>query len=110
MTQDLIDPTVFEELQEAMGPEFAIELLDTFLSDAVNMFADLEKASADQDADGYRRAAHSIKSNAQTFGAAQLGHQARDMELSGTIDATAILALQKTFDETAQALGALKDG
>lgn len=110
MTQDLIDRAVFEELQEAMGPEFAAELLDTFLGDATNMFADLEQAASDQDADGYRRGAHSVKSNAQTFGATALADQARTMELSGTIDIMAITALKSTFDGTAQALEALKDG
>lgn len=110
MSQDLIDPAVFEELQDAMGHEFAAELLDTFLGDAANMFAQLEQAASDQDADGYRRAAHSLKSNAQTFGAALLSIQARDMELSGNIDAVAISALRDTFDTTAKALELLKDG
>lgn len=110
MTQDLIDPSVFEELQEAMGPDFAAELLDTFLGDAANMFADLDQAAAEGDPDGYRRAAHSIKSNAQTFGAQVLGDQAREMELSGEIDPAAVTALRATFDTTARALEGLKDG
>ncbi|WP_171101831.1 Hpt domain-containing protein [Ruegeria sp. HKCCD7255] len=109
MTQDLIDPTVFEELQEAMGPEFATELLDTFLNDAANMFDSLEQAALAQDPDGYRRAAHSIKSNAQTFGATALADQARTIELAGTINTTAIEPLRAMFEETATALKGLID-
>lgn len=104
MTQNLIDPSVFQELQEAMGAEFAAELLHTFLGDASNMFAELENAVAAQDAVAYRRASHSLKSNADTFGALAMADQARTMELSGEIDAAAATALRTTFDATAQAL------
>jgi len=106
MTQDLIDPSVFQELQEAMGEEFAAELLETFLSDADNMFADLTTSVAAEDTDAYRRVSHSLKSNADTFGARALADQARAMELSGTIDGAAATALKTTFDATAQALKA----
>lgn len=110
MTQNFIDPTVYQELQEAMGAEFAAELLDTFLSDAKNMFADLQSAADAADLDGYRRASHSIKSNAQTFGAEVLAAEARAMELSGAIDAAAAAGLRSTFEKTADALKGLKDG
>ncbi|MGI9366980.1 MAG: Hpt domain-containing protein, partial [Rhizobiaceae bacterium] len=60
-----------------------------------------------EDEDGYRRAAHSIKSNAQTFGATALAAQARDIELSGTFDTAAVAKLQATLDATALALEGL---
>lgn len=110
MTQNLIDPALYQELQEAMGAEFAAELLDTFLGDAKNMFADLQNAVEAADVDGYRRASHSIKSNAQTFGAEVLASDARTMELSGAIDPDAANSLQATFDKTAVALKGLKNG
>ncbi len=111
MTQELIDRAVFVELSEAMGADFAGELVETFLSDAPNMFAELKQAVADKDADAYRRAAHSIKSNAQVFGAKALGDQARDMELAEmTADSTAsIAALSATYDQTAAAIRDLLD-
>lgn len=109
MNQPFIDPNVFKELQDAMGIEFADELLETFLNDAANMFADLNQAVSEDDIDRYRRASHSIKSNAQTFGAHVLADQARDMELSGTIDIQAAEALRTAFTSTAQALEGLKD-
>ncbi len=39
MTKELIAPSVFQDLQDAMGKDFAAELLETFLSDADNMFS-----------------------------------------------------------------------
>ena len=106
MTKDLIDPSVFQDLQDAMGEDFAAELLETFLSDADNMFADLDTAVAVGDADAYRRASHTLKSNADTFGARAMADQAREIELSGEIDGAAATALKTTFDATAQALKA----
>ncbi|WP_170476457.1 Hpt domain-containing protein [Ruegeria arenilitoris] len=110
MTKDIIDPTVFEELCAAMGEDFARELAATFLDDAENMFAELKGSVKNQDADTYRRAAHSIKSNAQTFGAITLSERARDIELSGEIDGAAVDVLRATFDQTATALTGLLNG
>ena len=109
MTKDLIDPSVFEDLQDAMGAEFAAELLAAFLDDAVNMFTELDSAVQTGDADTYRRVSHSLKSNAQTFGALALTDQARAMELSDTIDHAAATALRITYEATAQALEGLAD-
>lgn len=109
MTNELIAPSVFQDLQDAMGEDFAAELLETFLSDADNMFSDLDTAVAAGDMDAYRRASHSLKSNADTFGALTMADQARTMELSGTIDGAAATALKTTFDATAQALKAFSN-
>ncbi|MEP1207663.1 MAG: Hpt domain-containing protein [Rhizobiaceae bacterium] len=109
MTQDLIDRSVFDELADSVGSDFAAELVDTFLSDAGTMFGSLDQAIADQDVDLYRRAAHSLKSNAQTFGATMLAAQAREIELSGVFDAAAIATLRATFDMSATALKGLLD-
>ena len=111
MTDTLIDAEVYAELAEAMGEDFAAELVETFLADAPNMLADLHIAADGGDADGYRRAAHSIKSNAETFGATELANQAREMELSGLPDADPPIAdLEAIYAKTATALGALANG
>jgi HPt (histidine-containing phosphotransfer) domain-containing protein len=106
---DLIDPTVFQDLSDATGEDFAIELLQTFLDDAKTMFADLADAVSRGDTEAYRRLAHSIKSNAQTFGAVKLAEEARAMELAGTIDASAAEALQATYESSATVLKGLLD-
>ena len=69
------------ELQDATGAEFVAELVDTFLQEAPAMLDDLRHALAARDADTFRRAAHSLKSNGNTFGALALGALARDLEL-----------------------------
>ncbi|MEM9605613.1 MAG: Hpt domain-containing protein [Pseudomonadota bacterium] len=105
-----VDPTVFAELSEAMGEDFARELLDTFLADASTLFAELQRAVDAADAAGYRRASHTLKSNALTFGAVALAEQARDMEHAGVPDGAAVAAAQALFDASAVALrGACHD-
>ena len=83
MTAPTIDPPTFEALQETAGAEFVVELVDTFLAEAPLMLDDLRDSLAAHDADRFRRAAHSLKSNSNTFGARTLGAMARDLELAG---------------------------
>jgi HPt (histidine-containing phosphotransfer) domain-containing protein len=84
MTQETIDRAVFTALQEAAGADFVRDLVATFLDDeAPAMMAELRSALAAGDAERFRRVAHSLKSNSNTFGAVALGLAARDLELSG---------------------------
>jgi HPt (histidine-containing phosphotransfer) domain-containing protein len=57
--------------------------VDTFLQEAPTMLSDMRAALAAKDADKFRRAAHSLKSNSNTFGALTLGAMARELELGG---------------------------
>jgi len=82
MTAPTIDLATFEVLQQTTGEEFVAELVATFLTEAPIMLADLRTALAAGDTAAFRRAAHSLKSNANTFGALTLGAMARDLELS----------------------------
>ena len=111
MTTPILDQDVFDELAETMGDDFAAELVSTFLMEAPTMLADLREAVQASDSDAYRRAAHSIKSNADVFGATKLAEAARALELGGLEEtATEVPALQETFDQTAATLGSLTDG
>ena len=47
------------------------------------MLEDMRSALEPQDADLFRRAAHSMKSNASTFGAAHLAELAKELESFG---------------------------
>jgi HPt (histidine-containing phosphotransfer) domain-containing protein len=78
-----IDPTTFNALKEMSGAEFINELIDTFLEDAPKMMEEIKGALAADNADAFRRAAHSLKSNALTFGAEQLSALARELEMLG---------------------------
>ena len=83
MTAPAIDRATFEALEQTTGAEFVLELIDTFLQEAPSMLNDLRDALAAKDADKFRRTAHSLKSNSNTFGALALGAMARDLELGG---------------------------
>jgi len=114
MTAPTIDPATFETLQETTGAEFALELVDTFLHEAPSMLDDLRLALANQDADTFRRAAHSLKSNSNTFGALTLGAMARDLELTGVAavgerGAEPLAALEAEYARVAAALTAMRD-
>ncbi|WP_299652629.1 Hpt domain-containing protein [uncultured Tateyamaria sp.] len=110
MTKDIVNTETYAELCEAMGADFAAELLDTFLSEGPTMLANLKTAVDAQDADGYRRAAHSIKSNAEIFGAKALADLSRQMELTSLSDAPPpVVELETTWSDTETALRSLCD-
>jgi len=79
----VIDQTTFEELKQMSGEDFINELIDTFLEDAPNMIAEMKSALEIGDVDTFRRAAHSMKSNAVTFGANDLSVLAKELEMLG---------------------------
>jgi HPt (histidine-containing phosphotransfer) domain-containing protein len=83
MNESAIDKTVYTQLQDTAGAEFAAELVDTFLEEAPRMLAELRSARAASDAERFRRTAHSLKSNSNTFGASKLAALARELELKG---------------------------
>ena len=111
MAEPTIDLPTFTELQEAAGAEFVADLVGTFLEEAPPMLAELRSAQAAGAADAFRRAAHSLKSNSNTFGATRLGELARDLELGGLIADTAPLdALDAEYQRVAAALMELSRG
>jgi histidine phosphotransfer protein HptB len=111
MTAAAVDVATFRELQEAAGAEFVAGLVDTFLEEAPAMLGELQGAFAAGDADSFRRMAHSLKSNSQTFGATVLGERAKDLELGGLGKASpaALEALAREYARVAAALRALRD-
>jgi histidine phosphotransfer protein HptB len=110
MSEKIIDLATFAELQAAAGEDFVKELIDTFLEEAPAMLAALRSAFAAGNADAFRRAAHSLKSNLNTFGALALAAKARDLELKGLpADAGPIDALADEYAGVAAALGGLRN-
>ena len=108
---DTIDDGVFAELQATAGADFVVELVQTFFEEAPQMIAELRAAQTAGAAERFRRAAHSLKTNANTFGATLLGAKARALELGGLpADASGIDALQTQYDTAVAALKALTHG
>jgi histidine phosphotransfer protein HptB len=79
----VIDQKTFDELKQMSGEDFINELIDTFLEDAPKMIAEIKSSHAANNAETFRRAAHSMKSNAATFGASQLAALAKELEMLG---------------------------
>jgi HPt (histidine-containing phosphotransfer) domain-containing protein len=109
MSAGHVDHATFEALRETTGAEFARELVDTFLTEAPLMLGDLREAFERSDADRFRRAAHSLKSNSNTFGALPLGTLAKQLEIGGVekASAAAIAAVEAEYAHVAAALSGL---
>jgi len=118
MSNPTIELAVFKELQDTAGEDFVMELVDTFLADAPQMLSALREALVAGDADGFRRAAHSLKSNGHTFGAMALGALARELEHGGLAGArerhatgeSPLDAIDAEYTRVAAALTQLRNG
>ena len=75
-----IDKDTFEELKQMSGEDYINELIDAFLDDGPGMIANMRAALSAEDVESFRRNAHSLKSNANTFGATELGGLAKELE------------------------------
>ena len=78
---EIIDRSVLDELSESVGEDFVGELIDTFIEEAPGMFHEMQQAFSAGDVDSFRRAAHSLKTNAATFGATELAEKAKELEI-----------------------------
>jgi len=96
----IIDKATFNELKEMSGADFINELIDTFLEDAPILIEEIRMSLAINNADTFRRAAHSVKSNAATFGAGQLAALAKELEMLGK---------ENRLNETGDRLKALEE-
>jgi histidine phosphotransfer protein HptB len=111
MSNSCIDHLTFNELKQTVGDEFIAELVTTFFEEAPPMLAELRRAFDAKDADSFRRTAHSLKTNANTFGVRALGEQAKSLEHGGIpVDTAPLDQLDLTYQETANALRALLNG
>jgi HPt (histidine-containing phosphotransfer) domain-containing protein len=108
----VIDKVTFEALKQMSGADFINELIDAFLEDAPNMIHNIQTAAEVGDVETFRRNAHSLKSNAFTFGAAELGGLARELEIMGRENNLAIgnrlEILKEAFGTVAQELKGLR--
>jgi HPt (histidine-containing phosphotransfer) domain-containing protein len=88
----VLDQAAIERLRTTMGTAFFDELLSTFVEDSQELVSTIRRALGAKDVDSFRRAAHSLKSNAASFGAMTLSALAKDLEESakaGSLDGAA---------------------
>ena len=115
MDDIVIDRAVYAALQDTAGADFVAELVDTFLQEAPGLLEELKRALAEGDADAFRRAAHSLKSNSNTFGAQKLAALARELEINGldpdpACGLTAHTTLEAEYERAAARLRELRNG
>ncbi len=108
-----LDASAVESLRDLGGDEFVAEVIDTFLSDAPALVATLRTTYEQSQADELRRAAHTLKSNGQTFGAGRFSELCRELELrarSDELDGAAELVdrIEREYAALEQTLTALR--
>ncbi|MGH7310274.1 MAG: response regulator, partial [Candidatus Rokuibacteriota bacterium] len=106
-----LDPAALERLRATMGATFVDELLLTFVEDSRELVGTMRRALGAMDADAFRRAAHSLKSNAASFGAMTLSDLARDLEAqarSGSLDGAGP-RVERLADECERVVRALRE-
>ena len=113
-TNPTIDRATYDELKDTAGADFVAELVDTFLVEAPRLLDDLRRAYDKRDADVFRRSAHSLKSNGNTFGARTLGALAKELELGGLApvvkaNGAPLDALAEEYARAAAALAELRN-
>ena len=110
MTEPTIDRATYDELKDTAGADFVVELVDTFLVEAPRLIEELRAACDERNAEVFRRTAHSLKSNSNTFGARALGALAKELELGGFARAEAADApLDKVDQEYTRVAAALSE-
>ena len=114
---DPLDMQIVDELRESVGGDqaFLAELIDEFLEDAPRQFDALRDAAAAGDAETARRAAHTLKSNARTFGASTLSSLSQLTEAAAAGgDLESVLSkldpIEAAWIEVQPALIAARDG
>jgi HPt (histidine-containing phosphotransfer) domain-containing protein len=113
----VIDRSAFDRFTESIGgdADFLAEMLAAYFDDSPKQLAAMEAALAAGDADGLRRAAHSLKSNSATFGALDFSARAREIEMlakqgdfRGAAPMVAVLAAE--YPQVEQGLRELQNG
>ena len=115
MTAEIIDSGIYQALVELVGEDFIDEMVDAFLTEGAQFLADLSHALDAQDVDLLRRSAHSLKSNAATFGAHTLSELAKEVEIMARENQLAKMTgkfkpLSIAFEQASQTLKDLQNG
>ncbi|HEY7453759.1 MAG TPA: response regulator [Thermoleophilaceae bacterium] len=108
---DALDRPAFARLRASMDDGALDELLATFVEDTRELVGAMRRALARRELDPFRRAAHSLKSNAASFGAMALSGLARDLETlarAGTLEGAAT-RVERLAGESERVIRALEE-
>jgi two-component system sensor histidine kinase/response regulator len=102
-----------ESLRDLGGDAFLGEVIDAFLADAPELVATLRRSLDEQGSEELRRAAHTLKSNGATLGAAEFAELCRTLEQrakEGELDGASELVnqIEQEYRPLEEALSALR--
>ncbi|WP_051942286.1 hybrid sensor histidine kinase/response regulator [Streptacidiphilus rugosus] len=109
----VLNPQAVRDLSASLDKPFALGLIDAFLKDSPQLITGLSKGIRDGDVQLARRAAHTLKSNSETFGLEQLAplcQTLEDLTAAGDLAAAAEAAeaVETAYRAARQALAALQ--
>ena len=107
-----LEAAALQNLRDLGGVEFLAEVVDVFLTDAPALITSLRTSLERQDTDELRRAAHTLKSNGATLGAAAFAELCRTVEQhakDGHLDGVSQLVdrIEREYQALRQALASL---
>jgi PAS domain S-box-containing protein len=110
-----LDDSALGNLRELGGDDFLGEVIDAFLGDAPELLATLRRSLEEGKDEELRRAAHTLKSNGSTLGAAEFAELCRTLEQrakSGELDGAGELVerIEAEYKPLEEALTALRSG
>jgi PAS domain S-box-containing protein len=108
-----LDDDALQNLRDLGGDEFLAEVVDAFLADAPELVATLRRSLDEQSTEELRRAAHTLKSNGATLGAAGFAELCRTLEQrakSGELDGASELVdrIEQEYGPLGDALSGLR--
>jgi HPt (histidine-containing phosphotransfer) domain-containing protein len=83
MSEPIIDQETIANLIGMTGEDFLQELVEAYLEDSPFLFKQMRQALAAQDAEAFRRSAHSLKTSSASLGALGFAEHARELEMMG---------------------------
>lgn len=92
-----IDPEALAPYRAVMGDDadsFVADLIDSYLTNSVELVSALDASLAQADAERFSRSAHTLKSNSAVFGAQTLANLCQALETAGKNGALAGLQEQ----------------
>jgi PAS domain S-box-containing protein len=110
----VLEADALERLRATLGEDGTRQLVDSFVAEAPKLISALRSALDHGDAEGLRRAAHTLKSNAATFGATALSETSAALERIGAnhaLDGAAelIARAEREYEQTRSTLEASRE-
>jgi HPt (histidine-containing phosphotransfer) domain-containing protein len=115
MTDSILDQETIDTLIGMTGEDFIQELVEAYIEDSPQLFTHMRSSLMNEDPEGFRRSAHSLKTSSASLGALDFSEHARELEMLGKNNnlsgaGARIDALEVEYQEVEKALKELAYG